>query len=318
MRLLYLMSVFMILLVSTTQAEELQTPVGADVRAIRIAKLHQDIVVLSQQIWAQLSAISNKQDAEAAADEFAEKASRLTALDQELQALEQDENLDETDQAMMDELAPHVIDSYVMLGSEFTAIYNNQCLDSPKLKASFELALRGGFFFVSHSSDKPLDLPALNDEEATQELSRIRQLLEPDRLAHLYLSRVTNASTAKIAAGQLLEPIARLHKLRPVAEQGMRPFPNGGQQQYLELVVPIEKSLWGIRSEYVRLAATFAPDSEDYNTLANTLDELYLSLEETHTRLFTSVFDESFLQDMDDAYDSHGETAQNNTFSTQP
>ncbi len=308
----------MILLAPTALAEGDVAPAKDGSKLEQVTKLHQEIVSISQQIWTQLAAISNKQQADAAADDFEAKAARLTELDQELQAMEQDKSLGAPAQEAMAKLAPLVIESYVMMGAEFSALFNRGCFDSQSLQDAFDEALHGGFFFISHCDDQPMDLPTLTPEEELIELARIKQLAQPDQLAHRYLCQVTSPSTAKLVSIQLLEPIAQLHKLRPQGDMGLKPFSPQAQQAYTQLLQPLEQSLWGIRSEYVRIASSFAPDSEDFNNLANTLDELYLSLEETHARFFTTVFDESFLNDMDEAYASHAQTAQNDTFTTQP
>lgn len=318
MRLPHLLLAFMILLAPTALAEDELMPAENGTKLQQVNQLHQEIVSISQQIWTQLAAISNRQQADAEAADFEAKATRLTELDQQLQEMEQDENLGTPAQEAMMELAPLVIESYVMMGAEFSAIFNKCCFGSPALQDAFETALRGGFFFVSQAPVPAANLPTLSAEEELLELARIRQLAQPDKLAHRYLCQVTNASTAKIASVQLLEPIAQLHKLRPEQDRGLRPFSTARQQEYNQTIAPIEKSLWGIRTEYVRIASTFAPDSEDFNNLANTLDELYLSLEETHARFFSTVFDESFLNDMDEAYADHTQTAHNDTFTTQP
>lgn len=273
----------------------------------QVTQLHQDIVSLCQQIWMQLSVISNQEEADEAAESFSESAQRLTQLDQELQALEQNKQLSPHTQEAMASMAAQIVESYVLLGGEFSAIYNKQCMQSEPLQQSFERALRGGFFFVSHNSDIPLDLPPLNPDEAQQELDRISQLLPPNEEAHACLRCVRDAATAREAASDLLKPIERLHELRPEGDLGLRPFAPAQRHRYEQLQAPLEQSLWDIRHQYVRIAATFAPESEDFNHLANTLDELYLSLEETHARIFTIVFDESFLHDMDEAFAKHNQ-----------
>ncbi len=318
MRLPHFLLAFMILLAPTAMAEAEVMPTKDGEKLQQVSQLHQEIISISQQIWTQLAAITNKQQADAAAKDFESKATRLTELDQELQAMEQDKSLGAPAKEAMAKLAPLVIESYVLMGSEFSAIFNKACFDSTSLQQAFDGALRGGFFFVSHFDDQPQDLPKLTPEEEALELARIQQLAQPDELAHHYLCQVRNAPTAKIVSIQLREPIAQLHKLRPEDDLGLKPFSPQAQQVYTKLRQPLEQSLWGIRTEYVRIASSFAPDSEDYNNLANTLDELYLSLEETHARFFSSIFDESFLNDMDEAYNSHNQTAQNEAFTTHP
>ncbi len=312
MRLPLFMSAFMILLAPLSQAEELPTPQNQATDMQRITELHHDIVQLCQQIWTQLAALSTQQDADVAAPTFREKAMRLTKLDRELKDLELDDTLSTEAKEAMSKLSPRIIESYVTLGSEFDAIYRTDCLQSSKLLESFDEALRGGFFFTSHHSDRPHDLPQLTQQEAEQELKRIEQLLAPDQEAQACLKMVTSSSTAKMAAVQLITPIKRLHSLLPENDLGLRPFDKENQLRYQAMVQPIERTLWGIRAEYVRIATAFSPESEDYNYLANTLDELYLSLEETHPRIFTTIFDQSFLDDMDEAYAHHEDTAHNN------
>lgn len=307
----HLSTALMILLAPLSLAEETARPAPPHEELREVSQLHHDIVSLTQQIWMQLSAISNREEADEAAESFAERAQQLTYLDRELQELEQNKQLSSDTQEAMAEMAAQIIESYVLLGGEFSAIYHKQCLDSEKLQASFELALRGGFFFVSHNSDAPKDLSPLNPDEAQLELARISQLLPTNQEAQACLRCVRDAATARNAAIDLLKPIERLHELRPDGDLGLRPFATADRHRYEQLQAPLEQSLWNIRHEYVRIASTFAPESEDFNCLANTLDELYLSLEETHARIFTIVFDESFLHDMDEAFAKHNQSAEN-------
>lgn len=318
MRFLGIMSMIMILLSPLSSAEAEAVPQNEQAELQKISALHQEIVKLSQQIWAQLSAISNMEEADLAAESFSEYAQHLTKLDHELHVLEEQEGLSPRAHAAMEEMAPQIIECYVLLGGEFSSIYNSDCLQSQKLKEAFEQALRGGFFFLSHRAESPTTTTTLSSEQAEIELERIAQLRGPDEQAHACLQSVTDATTAKAAAERLLTPIAQLHDLRPENGLGQSPFQAGEQERYDDLKQPLERSLWGIRHEYVRIASSFAPESEDFSALANTLDELYLSLEETHTRIFSSIFDDSFLHDMDEAFAKHSEADKEQNFSTQP
>lgn len=269
-----------------------------------IRKLHKDIVALSNTIWMQISSLRSKQEADAAAAQFSQSAAQLSQLDRQLQAWEQDYKLPPHAEAELQAMGDEVINAYILLGNEFAQLYNSHCLDSPALQQAFDQALRQGFFYIATNNTQSEDIEFLSPAEAEAELQRLQQLLEPDQKACQYLRQVCDANSAKTAASELLKPIENLHQLRPKPELANRAL-HPDNEQYAKIRPPLEKALWDIRHQYIRIASTFAPESEDFNTLANTLDELFLSLEETHTHIFPFIFDDSFLGDMDAAFAKH-------------
>ncbi len=253
-------------------------------------------------MWLLLSGIRNKQEADAAAAKFTQLHRELVTLDQSLSLHEDAMKQTVIGNDELEYLSERIISSYQILDSEFDSLNQAYCLGSGDLSIAFQMAIKQGFFIPSKRVGPHMGLAPLKAAEARIELERMEKLLAPDKAILDCLCSVKDGITALQNAQALHPHIRELHKLRPAPEHINRAFPAPSNPRYQECYYPIERLLWGIRNEYVRIVAIQGYESADFDLLSSTLDELYLSIEETHPAWFAGIFDDSFLSDMDAAY----------------
>jgi len=252
------------------------------------------------KLWSMLSHIQSKKDADAKADLFLNATQKIAILDREyfdLSEVHQSSAMEKAHQ----EMRTLIICSYQTLNDEFNSIYAARCYGSSKMQEAFNQAVNIGFFDISQASVViPIRLP-LNLKEEEMELLRMKKLLLPDRAILKELCSIHNESTAAAASKNLLLHIETLHSLITPNEHRFRPH-HGDSEEYRNNDATIIQLLWQMRSEYIRLVSITQIESAIMGQLCNELDELYLSLEESHNLTFHVVFDNSFLSDMDEAY----------------
>ncbi len=254
----------------------------------------------STTLWTLIAGIRSREDADKNVAIFREISAELAQLDIELSEIE----LSEEGTGILDpELSLRILQAYSNLDAEFSSLYQANCLDSKAMQIAVTDALRAGFFDASRLPSPESEHIQLNDQEAKVELNRMRNLLEPDSHILRDLSCVNGPETALPAKQRLKPNIQALHKLSPKGNMLKRRFKDTEDEQYRSIYLSIERILWDIRSEYVRIAALPHHETENFRDLSNSLDELYLSLEETHQLWFSIIFDDSFLSDMDNAFE---------------
>lgn len=266
-------------------------------------QVHLQIEALCHKIWSQLCALKSTEEAELFAPTFAQDAATISQLDRQLQQLECKEGLSAASKLFMEQNGSKIIELYILVGNEFSQIYQTNCLGSSALQQAFDDALRDGFFYLTRNNLVEHEKEYFTEQEEKAEIERLQALHSPDQDALKCLVQVQDEISAQRVVHELGAPISILHNLRPLPELAYHEFQASSKNLFVRVSHPLELTLWDIRNEYVRIASNFTTESPAFNNLANTLDELYLTLEETHYPIFAVVFDESFLADMDAAYE---------------
>ncbi len=258
---------------------------------------YRDLLMATNELWFLLSGIRDKADADRAAQRFGELVSRMSKMDENL-ALVGDEP---QQQASLDQLRYQIMDAYCSVDSEFGGLCRVRCYGSQELVDAFQSAVAGGMFDAD-------DLPLLEihrpftEDEARQELARIKRLAKPDKALLDCLRHVTDSHSAQQKAPELARLTASLRSLTPDSKLKSRNFHNASAPAVRAVAEPVESLLWGIRSEIVRIAGLPGYSDEPYDAFSDSLDEVYDALGETHSTWFNDVFDESFRIDLDEAY----------------
>ncbi len=258
---------------------------------------YRDLLLATNELWFLLSGIRDKADADKAAKRFVELVSQVNKMDDDLllmgEAPQQQESLDQ--------LRYQIMDAYCSVDSEFGGLCRVRCYGSQELVDAFQSAVAGGMFDAD-------DLPLLeihrpfSKEEARAELARIKKLAKPDKALLDALRGVTDSGTASACAPELARQVEKLRGLLPDSKLAKRNFADVNAPSVRAACEPVESTLWGIRSEIVRIAGLPGYSDEPFDTFSDTLDEVYAVLAETHTEWFNDVFDESFRMDLDEAY----------------
>ncbi len=267
---------------------------------------YRDLLVATNELWFLLSGIRDKADADKAARRFGELVSQVSKMDEDLVLVGDEPQQRES----LDQLRYQIMDAYCSVDSEFGGLCRVRCYGSQELVDAFQSAVAGGMFDAD-------DLPLLEihrpftEEEARQELARIKRLAEPDKALLDCLRRVTDSDSARRRAPELARLATLLRALLPDGKLKHRNFHNTSAPAVRAVSEPVESLLWGIRSEIVRIAGLPGYSDEPYDKFSDTLDEVYEALGETHSEWFDDVFDESFRIDLDEAYreNNHATTA---------
>lgn len=281
----------------------------------------QEFLQTTSDLWFLLSGISNREDADRAADRFLALVHRICLLDERLSSsstatglpLEVEEEVEGRDSSqgseLIESLQVRILESFEDINGEFTGICRLRCYGSEKLTHAFVAAGESGIFPDEALAmlNKPT-LP-LNENESQEELVRIKRLAEPDRALLDTLRSVNDVATASKATGQLAVLTQRLQSLVPPRGLGRRSFDSKSQQRAHAASAPLERMLWDIRTELVRIASLPGYDAAAYDAFSDALNAVYESLGATHCRLFDTVFDASFRSDLDEALNENARTA---------
>ncbi len=258
---------------------------------------YRDLLMATNELWFLLSGIRDKADADKAASRFGELVSQMSKMDADLELVGDEPQQRES----LDQLRYQIMDAYCSVDSEFGGLCRVRCYGSQELVDAFQSAVAGGMFDAD-------DLPLLEihqpftEEEARQELARIRRLAEPDKALLKCLRRVKDAESARKKAPELARLAGALRALLPESRLKHRRFHNNSAPAVRAASEPVENLLWGIRTEIVRIAGLPGYSDEPYDAFSDTLDEVYEALGETHSAWFNDVFDDSFRIDLDEAY----------------
>ncbi len=283
-------------------------PADAAAVAARLQKdpvnAYRDLLVATNELWFLLSGIRDKADADKAARRFGELVSQVSKMDDDLVLMGDEPQQQES----LDQLRYQIMDAYCSVDSEFGGLCRVRCYGSQELVDAFQSAVAGGMFDADDLPLLEIHRPFTN-EEARQELARIKQLAAPDKAVLNCLRRVTDAASAQKKAPELARLTLALRELQPDSKLQHRNFHNTSAPAVRAVSEPVEALLWGIRTEIVRIAGLPGYSDEPYDTFSDTLDEVYEALGETHSEWFEDVFDESFRIDLDEAYRENNRTA---------
>ncbi len=275
-----------------------------------IESVSRDIFLGTQKLWILLSQIDSKKEADAAAKEFLDLTRELIRLDMLLSDIEQ-QNPDAEDSGLTDS----IVEGYRAVDAEFISLYKVRCFGSEELYQAFE-DLKGTNFFNTSTlpSNHPV-LPKLNANEEQSELARLKQLIAPDTAILKHLSLIDSSKSADIQCRAIIPHLQKLETLRPPTRYLYRYFTRTNGKHYSSTQMHLQRLLWDMRTEYVRIAALpLNPEEDSHELLAHTLDELYYNLEVTHHYWFKVVFDNSFILDMDAAFRESELLFQNTSF----
>ncbi len=294
---LLLASLLGLTLSSTGEAQTAPVP-PTQKQIDKLKELTRAILTKSHQLWALLSQIASREEADKAQESFVTLTQQLIDLDQQLGALEQ-----ENSAILPEELNLHIIESYRLIDEEFCSIYRKRCYGSAPLYSIFQSAIESGFFDTSMIPPNHPELPALDGKEEAAELERIKKLVAPDKEILRLLALIVDNESANSSCEAMADALASLEELQADNKILYRNFSQQFARKNRSILFTTERLLWDMRSEYVRIAALpLSKNGIPNELLANTLDELYFTLELTHHHWFDYVFDASFLIDMDDAF----------------
>ncbi len=284
-------------------SEEVISPAPADDQAALIAQKEAEatgrrIFIGTQKLWLLLSPIDSKAEADAATAEFRALTRELIRLDIELSGFEYTHP-----DAIDVELNQNIIEAYRNIDVEFASLYRARCFGSTSLYQAFEDLKGTNFFDTSMLPPNQPVLPKLNAREENIELTRLKRLIAPDTAILDHLSQIADTQSAGSQCRAIKPYLQKLDTLRPDTKYLYRYFSNTKDKDFHATQAEIQRLLWNMRTEYVRIAALpIHPEEESHELLAHTLDELYYNLEVTHHYWFNVVFDSSFLLDMDEAF----------------
>ncbi len=265
----------------------------------RPVMLGQNLLQTTNQLWFLLSAVRNREDADRACDEFV----RLTTKADELDALFSREEVDVSDEALMEMLVlvrTRIVESYETLNEEVESLCRVRCYGSKRLLQAFHDVVDRGLFEVASLPDCTDEAKPLNESEEKTELARLKRLIEPDKEVLDVLAQVKDSASARKASRDLSALVERLKMMQPArAVLNRESLPSGDRIQ--KAGIPLQKILWKIRNEIVRIASLPGCEDERYDTFFETLNDVYECLGETHSEWFDDVFDHSFQSDLDEA-----------------
>lgn len=263
-------------------------------------QIGQELLQTTNQLWFLLSAIRSKADADASSLRFLELTRKIHSLDEHLSSVEVDVS-DERLMEMLELVRCRIVESYETLHDEFESLCRVHCYGSQPLLRVFRSVVDSGMFDVTGLPECTDGVEPLTENEERLEMVRLKRLVEPDRAVLDILSGVKDPGSATHAADELARISKRLKDLQP--EQGVanRALMSGLTPSVREAGAPLEKLLWGIRNEIVRIAGLPGYEAEAYDHFSEVLGSVYQRLGETHSEWFDDVFDSSFRTDLDDA-----------------
>lgn len=144
------------------------------------------------------------------------------------------------------------------------------------------------------TSDNGVEEGPMTAEQAKAEIGRMKMLKEPDSRLLAALKKVDSAETASAVVPTLNEYVEQIRKLVPPAEILFANFENPQDAEVLAAQQPIEEILKGIRAELLRIVKLEGFAGERFDSFNDAMDDLFTWLGETHDLWFSSVFDESF------------------------
>lgn len=268
--------------------------------AAHALQVGRDLLQTTNDLWMLLSGISDRETADKGALPFTKLATRLIELDTELTSACMDHEVlvsPESEQ-LMDLRIGYAFEELV---DEFNSICCARCYGSPSLTRAFRAAIETGFF--PEDSLSYLEEPAkpYNAKEEGIELARLRNLLEPDQEVLATLTEVKDPKSAEQAVGKLRKLSSALTKLVPPRTYLNRNFADGSSPNVVATRVPLERLLWNIRAELVRIAGLPGYEAAPYDKFSDVLNTVFDGLSKTHTTWFNDVFDSSFRSDIAEA-----------------
>lgn len=144
------------------------------------------------------------------------------------------------------------------------------------------------------TSDDGVEEGPMTAEQAKAEIGRMKMLKEPDSRLLAALKKVDSAETASAVVPTLNEYVEQIRKLVPPAEILFAHFENPQDAEVLAAQQPIEEILKGVRAELLRIVKLEGFAGERFDSFNDAMDDLFTWLGETHDLWFSSVFDESF------------------------
>lgn len=268
----------------------------------------QEFLQATSDLWFLLSGIRDKDDADRAADRFSELVRKVCDMDERLSEMSmsaplpmEDEDDDDACAGRLDDVQIRILDSFDDLNNEFTSLCRVKCYGSRKLTQAFQEAVATGMFaedgmVMLHEMELPM-----SEEQAQQELVRLKRLVEPDRAVLEVLEKVKDAGSADKAVAELSRISQRLSTLMPDMDMNTHAMPASAAPSVQEAFAPLEPLLWGIRNELVRIAGLPGYEAEPYDNFSAALETVFDSLGKTHSEYFDSVFDSYFREDLDEA-----------------
>lgn len=272
----------------------------------RMNALGQEFLATSSDMWFLLAGVRSREEADAAADEF----TRLVAKTYEL-----DEKMSQCPVVVgegacagtLDNMQVQILDSLENVNVEFTCLCRLRCYGSEKLIKAFRLAGKAGLF-ADEDVDSLTALPrTYTDDEAAAELARLKNLLAPDRALHELLATVKDAASAEAARARLAELDKELRALLPGQPAGV--FKDERAAGVTAVTAPLERALWDLRNEIVRIAGLRGYSQEEFDEFSDELDNVFQTIEDVHAVWFQDVFDPSFRSDLEDAFQENVKTA---------
>ena len=258
----------------------------------------------SAELWLLLSGIQKQEMAEAQAQLFIESVQRLEKLHTQLE-FRFNAKPDGFNSEEFESIIQYISELNMAIDEEFLSLWRVDCYGSPALKFAFDRALNEGYFELPDGLSTARTQEQLSAEESHRELIRMQRLLDPDAAVVESLSRVTDANSAALAAAEIKVHTTRLQQLAPTQhEHSLRPLACHDSEAYKAAYAPLEKLLWALRNELVRIAALPQYDDAPYDDFSNALDQLFLNIASTHSRWYGEIFDDSFFIDLDDAAQS--------------
>ncbi len=134
----------------------------------------------------------------------------------------------------------------------------------------------------------------MTPEQAKAEINRMKMLEEPDSRLLATLKTIVSAESASAAVPRLNEYVGQIRKLTPPAEIIFAYFENPQAPEVLAAYKPIEEILKGIRAELLRIVKLKGFTGEGFVAFNDAMDDLFSWLCETHEHWISTVFDESF------------------------
>lgn len=259
-----------------------------------------DLLQTTNDLWLLLAGICNREQADKGALPFTKLTTRLIELDTELTTACMDHEVlvsPESEQLM----DLRIGSAFEELLDEFNSICCAHCYGSPSLTRAFRAAIETGFFPEEALAHLQEQNPPYDATEESLELARLRNLLEPDEEVLRTLTEVKDPKSAEQAVGKLRKLSTALTNLMPPRAYLNRNFADGSAPNVVATRVPLERLLWNIRAELVRIAGLPGYDAASYDNFSDVLNSVFDGLSKTHTTWFNDVFDSSFRSDIAEA-----------------
>lgn len=265
-------------------------------------KLSAQLYEVTNEMWLLLSAVVDKESAEASAERFRQLSAQSSRMTDQLFDVESQAFQIET----LDQDTYRIAEAYENLSYEFESLCRTQCYGSPALISAFLYAMRLGVFGDDSENFLKMSSMTLSEKESTTEIDRLLTLVEPDtELLHV-LVKVQDEKSASAAVPVLQAIVGRLRGSLPDLQLSARNFADKYRDKLHEVCQKLEPLLWKIRTEIVRIVSLPGYDKEQFDDFSDALDAVYESLGDTHAECFDSVFDASFRSDLDDALHDSG------------